>query len=129
MRTLTRRFKALSEDVRLQILALMFRHGELCCCEVERFLDISQSSASRHLRYLLNAGLVEDSRDGLWVYYRIAVPEDEGLRAFLEALRALLVDVETPDVGDDLASMRAVRCHPARARARGERAGAAKGAP
>ncbi|NIP15053.1 MAG: ArsR family transcriptional regulator, partial [Pseudomonadales bacterium] len=39
--------------MRLNILALLFGHGELCVCEVERFLRVSQSKASRHLRYLL----------------------------------------------------------------------------
>jgi DNA-binding transcriptional ArsR family regulator len=61
MTTLANKFKALSEDVRLQILALISQHGELCVCEVERLLEISQSKASRHLRYLLNAGLVRQS--------------------------------------------------------------------
>ncbi|MEJ2342244.1 MAG: hypothetical protein P8Y10_08575 [Gemmatimonadales bacterium] len=37
MRHLARRFKALSEESRLDILLLLFRYGELCGCEVERF--------------------------------------------------------------------------------------------
>ncbi|MFQ5747041.1 MAG: ArsR/SmtB family transcription factor [Gemmatimonadota bacterium] len=129
MLPLARRFKALSEDARLRILALMFRHGELCGCEVEQLLGISQSSASRHLRYLLNAGLVEDTRDGLWVYYRLASPGDEEQRAFLEALRGLLAGVRIPDAGGDLASMRAVRCHPAKARDPGEECCPAEAGP
>lgn len=110
MHSLAGQFKALSEDVRLQILALIFRHRELCVCEVERLLDISQSKASRHLRYLLNAGILEDRRDGLWVYYRVAQPDSEKHRHLLEALRGLLEYVEVPDIADDLRSMRAERC-------------------
>ncbi len=67
MRQMARRFKALSEEPRLDILSLLFRYGELCGCEVERFLEMSQSKASRHLRYLRNEGLVEDRREGLWI--------------------------------------------------------------
>jgi len=118
MRTLSGWFKALSEDIRLQILALIFRHGELCGCELERFLNASQSTVSRHLRYLLNAGLVEDSREGLWVYYRLARPADGKQRRFLETLRVLLADIPSRDVERDLAKMRAARCGP-----RGVRAG------
>jgi len=112
MSQLAAQFKALSEDTRLRILALMFRHGELCVCEVERFLDISQSRASRHLRYLLNAGVVEDRREGLWVYYRVAQPASQQQRSLLEALRGLLEDIEVPDISSQLGSMRAERCNP-----------------
>ncbi len=115
MHLLAQQFKALSEDVRLRILALIFRHGELCVCEVERILEVSQSKASRHLRYLLNARLVEDRRDGLWVYYRAADPATEQRRVLLQALRRLLADVELADVTDELEAMRAQRCQPASA--------------
>ena len=112
MHSLAAQFKALSEDVRLQILALIFRHQELCVCEVERFLDISQSKASRHLRYLLNAGILDDRRDGLWVYYRMARPDSDQQRLLLDSLRELLHYVDVPDVSDDLRVMRAERCAP-----------------
>jgi len=116
LHSLASQFKALSEDVRLQILALIFQHQELCVCEVERFLDVSQSKASRHLRYLLNAGILQDRRDGLWVYYRVAAPESEQQRVLVDALRGLLEHVDVPDVSDDLKTMRAERCAPDAAR-------------
>jgi len=118
MHDIAQQFKALSENIRLQILALMFRHGELCVCEIERFLHVSQSKASRHLRYLLNAGLVEDRRDGLWVYYRAAEPTTESQRTLLVALRQMLADVPVPDVSGELEAMRAERCQPTSARQR-----------
>jgi len=126
MSTLANRFKALSEDVRLQILALIVQHGELCVCEVERFLEISQSKASRHLRYLLNAGLLEDHRDGLWVYYRLADPDSETDRQFLDGVRILLAGVPTPDVRDELHEMRSDRCGPASPAPAGKRATAGR---
>ncbi len=112
MDRLAAQFKALSESVRLHILALLFRYRELCVCEVERFLHVSQSKASRHLRYLLNAGLVEDRRDGLWVYYRAAEPTAEKQQVLLAVLRELLQDVAIPDISDELEIMRAERCRP-----------------
>ena len=122
MSTLANKFKALSEDIRLQILALIVQHGELCVCEVERFLEISQSKASRHLRYLLNAGLVQDQRDGLWVYYRLADPDSEADRQFLDSVRVLLANVPLPDVRRELQEMRAERCGPTNPASVGERA-------
>ena len=72
MRTLTNLFKALSDETRLQMLGLLFKEGELCVCDFVDVLEITQSKASRHLRHLVNAGLLDDRRDGTWVYFRIA---------------------------------------------------------
>lgn len=110
MQQLSRWFKALSEEPRLDILLLLFRYGELCGCEVERFLDMSQSKASRHLRYLRNAGLVEDRRDGLWIYYRLAEPADDAHRQLIDMLRDLLSRAPFPDIAPELVAMRADRC-------------------
>ena len=102
-------FKALSEEFRLRVLALMQTHGELCVCEVERFLDVSQSTASRHLRTLARAGWVEARREEQWVYYGIAEPHDEEHRVLLGTLRVLLEGVEVPPIGDELTAMRDAR--------------------
>lgn len=71
MRDLAGVFKALSDQTRLDILDLLLIGGELCVCDVEGVLGITQSKASRHLRYLLNAGLVDNRRVGVWMHYRI----------------------------------------------------------
>lgn len=92
MRHLSQTFKALSEDTRLDILALLFRHGELCVCDAEAVLGVTQSKASRHLRYLLAAGLVEDRREGLWVHYRVTREPTAEQQLVLDAVRALLTD-------------------------------------
>jgi len=64
-------FKALSEEIRLRVLALLM-NGELCVCDLMAVLDLPQSTVSRHLAYLRNAGWVAGRRQGLWMYYRIS---------------------------------------------------------
>jgi ArsR family transcriptional regulator len=96
----------------LEILTLLLRHGELCVCEIEGLLEVSQSTASRHLRYLLNAGLVEDRREGLWVYYRVADRDDPHHQELSSFLRALLEDAPLPDLSREIEAMRADRCAP-----------------
>ena len=89
MRKLQRTFKALSDETRLSIMALVFRHGHLCPCEVERILGVTQSKASRHLRYLRDSGLLEDRRDGLIVNYHLPEhpePDEGAVLGFLEGL-------------------------------------------
>lgn len=65
-------FKCLSEPVRLRILFLLLKRGELCVCDLVDSLEISQSVVSRHLAYLRNNGILNSRRDGAWVYYTLA---------------------------------------------------------
>jgi len=76
MKNNARIFKALSEEIRLRILNLL-REGELCVCDLMAVLDLPQSTISRHLAYLRNAGWVEGRRQGLWMHYRLAADENE----------------------------------------------------
>lgn len=64
-------FKALSDDTRLRIMGLLLQ-GELCVCDLVAILGLPQSTVSRHLAYLRNSGLVSDSRQGVWMHYRLA---------------------------------------------------------
>jgi len=109
MRRLAHVFKALSDETRLTILALVFRHGQLCVCEVEQILGITQSKASRHLRYLRAAGVLEDERDGLIMNYRVARAPDAELGAVLVTLRALLAGRPVPEARQLLVQLRATR--------------------
>jgi ArsR family transcriptional regulator len=84
MKTTARLFKALSDETRLRILALL-KGGELCVCDLMAVLDLPQSTVSRHLAYLRNGGLVEDRRQGVWMFYRLA-PETTPLGRDLLAL-------------------------------------------
>lgn len=71
MKNEARLFKALADETRLRILALLLG-GELCVCEIIAALALPQSTISRHLAYLRNAGWVQDRRQGMWMYYRLA---------------------------------------------------------
>ena len=68
MKTTARMFKALSDETRLRILCLLLE-GELCVCDSMAVLQLPQSTVSRHLAYLKNAGWVDDRRCGVWMYY------------------------------------------------------------
>ena len=71
MKKSTDLFKALAHQTRLEILCFLLE-GEVCVCKIMAILDLPQSTASRHLAILKNAGLVEDRRDGTWVHYSLA---------------------------------------------------------
>ena len=65
------RFRILSEPIRIKILQGL-REGEKSVTELTRELEISQPNASKHLRILQDAGLVERDPRGNSVYYSIA---------------------------------------------------------
>ncbi len=75
VRPLSQLFKALSDETRLRIVALL-AHGELCVCHIESGLDLPQPTVSRHLAILRAAGVVEGRRDGTWMYYGLAGQPD-----------------------------------------------------
>jgi len=64
-------FKALGDINRLKILCLLSLY-ELCVCEIEVLLDLSQSNVSRHLSKLKSANLISGDKDALWIHYRIS---------------------------------------------------------
>ena len=66
-----RRFHALSDETRLEIVRLL-SHGERCVCDLQNVLDAAQSRLSFHLKTLKDAGLVRDRREGRWVYYSLS---------------------------------------------------------
>jgi ArsR family transcriptional regulator len=87
-----RMFRAFSDPTRLRILNLLLP-GELCVCDIVDTLRIPQPTASRHLAYLRNSGLVEVRRDGLWMYYKLATPLSPFHKKLIECLACCSQDV------------------------------------
>jgi ArsR family transcriptional regulator, arsenate/arsenite/antimonite-responsive transcriptional repressor len=67
-------FKALADETRLRIIGLLTVR-EMCVCEVMVALNLTQPTASHHLGILENVGLVQDRKDGKWVFYSLSNPE------------------------------------------------------
>ena len=67
----TQFFKCLADETRLRCLILLQRRGELCVCELTQALQMSQPKISRHLALLRTCRLLQDRRQGAWVYYRL----------------------------------------------------------
>jgi ArsR family transcriptional regulator len=85
VRSFSRLFKALADETRLRIVALL-SHGELCVCHLEEALSLAQPNVSRHLGILRMAGVVEHRREGSWIYYRLASQDDAGCQQQLKTL-------------------------------------------
>lgn len=63
-------FKVLGDMNRLRILNILMRY-ELCVCEIEVVLKMTQSNVSRHLSKLKSIKLISSCKDAQWIHYRL----------------------------------------------------------
>ena len=80
MNTILPIFKALSDETRLRILALL-KEGELCVCDIAETLKMTQPNISFHLGMLREAGLIKDKKSGRWIHY--SLDDSDIFRRFL----------------------------------------------
>jgi len=105
---LSQTFKALAEPVRLRIVNLLINQESLCVCDLVTVLTLGQSTVSRHLAYLKNAGLVRAWRDGTWMHYAI---EPEQLTVLdLDTLKQQFS--QQPQMLEDLQRLKEYQCSP-----------------
>jgi ArsR family transcriptional regulator len=67
---LAKMLKALADEKRLLIIQLLGMRS-LCVCELESLVELSQPAVSHHLRILREAGVVNDTRQGKWIFYSL----------------------------------------------------------
>ncbi len=80
-------FKALADPVRLELLHfLRSQEGPTCVCDIVDRFDKSQPTISHHLKVLREAGLLTQSRAGIWAFY---APDPEGLALVAQAWEGL----------------------------------------
>ena len=80
--------KAMGHPSRMLILDVL-RDGEMCVCELTRLVGVDQSTISRHLAVLKQAGLIQDRKEGSSVYYRLMVGCLDG---FFKCIEKVLVE-------------------------------------
>ena len=66
-------FKALADPVRLRLVSIVAgsEGGEACVCDLNDAFDLSQPTISHHLKVLHEAGLLDRTKRGVWVYYAV----------------------------------------------------------
>ncbi|MBF0583380.1 MAG: metalloregulator ArsR/SmtB family transcription factor [Magnetococcales bacterium] len=63
--------KALVDETRLRCLLLVLAEQELCVCEFGHALALVQPKISKHLALLRTSHVLQDRKEGQWVYYRL----------------------------------------------------------
>jgi ubiquinone/menaquinone biosynthesis C-methylase UbiE len=83
--------RAIAEESRLRILAVL-RQGEVTVTDLTEILGQSQPRVSRHLRVLVDAGLVAKHREGTWAYFRLSESDPRA-----ELVQSVLATIDPAD--------------------------------
>lgn len=84
--------RALGHPVRLEILRILAKRAENCCCnDVTDCLSLAQSTVSQHLKVLLDAGIIERRAQGTRNNYCVRT---DRLTAFNQAVGAYVAGLE-----------------------------------
>lgn len=77
--------KALSDPNRLKIIDLL-SCGEKCACEILESFKFTQPTLSHHMKVLIDCGLIEARKDGIWNLYKLNINNSNELVLFLSNL-------------------------------------------
>lgn len=89
LQSVTALTKALADEHRLRILMLLQSH-ELCACQIVEAFDLSNSTISKHLSILRQAGLIQSRKEGRWIYYFLPAEPPAEIMSTLQWLKSLL---------------------------------------
>ena len=79
--------KALADPHRLRIAAMLARaQDDICVCDLNDGIDVSQPTISHHLKLLKDAKLVTSERRGTWVYYRLTDDARRRMRSLIDLI-------------------------------------------
>ncbi len=101
-----RTLKALADPIRLRVLAAVAEE-ELTVGEVQEVVETAQSSVSRNLAILRDAGFVQDRKDGTNVYFSVRQNMPEPAGEFFKSLRARVSQL--PEAKEDRARLEQCR--------------------
>lgn len=100
LRQTIKAIKALSDESRLRMMALLNSRSYLCVCEIREIIGLSQPTVSSHLKILEDAGLIDHQKDGLWVNYSVSSELDESINTILDG--AMSAISQSKLIEDDL---------------------------
>lgn len=83
-------FHALADTARLRMIRLLAdTKEELCVCEFVDSLEIQQYNVSKHIKILRQGGLVNERKEGRWVYYSLTNGRSPFMRRLVKTVQTL----------------------------------------
>ena len=90
LKKITKILKALADESRIRVLALLKERDGLCVCEITDIIGLSQPTISSHLKKLQDAEIITYSKDGLWVNYNLDENMEKEVKQLLGAIVRML---------------------------------------
>lgn len=83
--TFAKTLKALADPARLRLVSMVAAHDgqEACVCDLIEPLGLSQPTVSHHLKILVDAGILNRDKRGVWAYYSIVPGSLDAVAAVL----------------------------------------------
>ena len=83
--TFAKTLKALADPARLRLVSIVAAHDgqEACVCDLIEPLGLSQPTVSHHLKILVDAGILNRDKRGVWAYYSIVPGSLDAVAAVL----------------------------------------------
>ena len=94
MKHFIRVMKALSDPNRVRVIK-MLGLKELCVCEIKELLGLAQSTVSKHMKILEEAGLVDYHKEGSWIIYHLSQGRES------DYAKVMLENLATWELRDD----------------------------
>ena len=69
-------------DVRLNILYLLYKEGELCVCDMSDILNMKAPAISQHLRKMRDGGIIDFRKDAQTIFYFLETEYHELFESF-----------------------------------------------
>jgi len=71
--TLAAQFKALADPNRLRLVSMISASegSEACVCDLTEPLGLGQPTVSHHLKVLVDAGILQREKRGVWAYFSL----------------------------------------------------------
>jgi ArsR family transcriptional regulator, lead/cadmium/zinc/bismuth-responsive transcriptional repressor len=83
---LSNAFSLLGSDVRLRIIYLLQKEGQLCPCDLSDILGMNISAISQHLRKLKDGKIIEFKKTGQTIFYSISAEYSEILKPIFKLI-------------------------------------------
>ena len=94
LKKITKILKALADESRIRMLALLKERNGLCVCEITEIIGLSQPTISSHLKKLQDAEIITYSKDGLWVNYSLDENMEKEVQQLLDSMVQILSEDE-----------------------------------
>lgn len=83
---LQKTLKALADSTRREILSLL-KNSKLSAGEIAEHFDITAAAISRHLSILKEADLIQDTREGKYIFYELNASVLEEILLWISELK------------------------------------------